>query len=120
MRLEDLLRGMALTHQVAIQAAKGWGEINLAMDLLPLGAHQITLALTLGSSTKDHCVSRGVTAMGTTNTGTTQTGQLFTSGILNGTNMEPLKHVVDKVIHLLAEIAIAEFSNSTLSIKEIK
>jgi hypothetical protein len=114
---------MALTHQIAIQATEGWGEINLAMDLLPLAAHQITLTVARGRSTKDHCVSRGATTVGATSMGTTQTGQLFTLGILNGTNVEPIKLVVDIAINLPAEIAIAnriEFFKSILSIKKIK
>ena len=114
---------MALTHQIAIQAAEGWSEINLAMDLLPLASHQITLALARGSSTEDHCISCGATPVGATNMGTTQTGQLFTLGILKGTNVEPIKLVVDIAIDLPAEITIAqgiEFFKSILSIKEIK
>ena len=114
---------MALTHQIAVQAAEGWGEINLAMDLMFLAAHQITMALARGTSasrsTKDHCI----TAVRTTSMGTTQTGQLFTLGILKGTNMEPLKLVMDIAIDLPAEITIAqgiEFFKSILSIKEIE
>jgi hypothetical protein len=114
---------MALTHQITIHTAEGWAEINLAMDLMLLVAHQITMALAWDSSAKDHCVSRGAAAVGATSVGTTQTGQQFTLGILKGTNMEPVKLVVDIAIDLPAEIAIAngiEFFKSILSIKEIK
>jgi hypothetical protein len=118
---------MALTHQVTIQAAKGWAEIDLAMDLMLLAAHEIAMAVARGTSTscstKDNGIARGATAVGATSMGTTHTGQLFTLGILKGTNMEPLKLVVDIAIDLPAEIAIAqgiEFFKSILSIKEIK
>ena len=116
---------MALTHQITIHAAEGWAEINLAMDLMLLAAHQITMALTwsTSSSTKDNGITRGATAVDATSVGTTQTGQLFTLGILKGTNMEPLKLVMDIAIDLPAEITIAhgiEFFKSILSIKEIE
>ncbi len=118
---------MAITHQITIHAAEGWAEINLAMDLMLLAAHEITMAVARGTSTsrstKDNGIARGTTAVGATSMGTTQTGQLFSLGILKGTNMEPLKLVVDIAIDLPAEIAIAngiEFFKSILSIKEIK
>ena len=118
---------MALTHQVTIHAAEGWAEINLAMELMLLAAHEITMAVARGNSTsrstKDNGITRGATAVGATSMGTTQTGQLFSLGILKGTNVEPLKLVVDIAIDLPAEIAIAngiEFFKSILSIKEIK
>ena len=116
---------MALTHQITIHAAEGWAEINLAMDLMLLAAHEITMAVAsrTSSSTKDNGIARGATAVGATSVGTTNTGQLFTLGILKGTNVEPLKLVVDIAIDLPAEIAIAngiEFFKSILSIKEIK
>jgi hypothetical protein len=120
---------MALTHQITIHTAKGWAEINLAMDLMLLVAHQITMALTWSTtwsttcSTKDNGITRGATAVGATSMGTSQTGQLFTLGILKGNNVEPLKLIVDIPIDLPAKIAIAngiEFFKSILSIKEIK
>jgi hypothetical protein len=118
---------MALTHQITIHAAKGWAEINLAMDLMLLAAHQITMAVAVApgtsSSTKDNGIARGATAVGATSMGTSHTGQLFTLGILEGTNVEPVKLVVDIAIDLPAEIAIAngiEFFKSIFSIKEIK
>ena len=116
---------MALTHQITIHTAEGWAEINLAMDLMLLVAHQITMALAWStrSSTKDNGITCGATAVGATSVGTTQTGQQFTLGILKGTNMEPVKLVVDIAIDLPTEIAIAngiEFFKSILSIKEIK
>jgi hypothetical protein len=116
---------MALTHQITIHTAEGWAEINLAMDLMLLVAHQITMALawSTSSSTKDNGITCRATAVGATSVGTTQTGQQFTLGILKGTNMEPVKLVVDIAIDLPAEIAIAngiEFFKSILSIKEIK
>jgi hypothetical protein len=114
---------MALTHQIAVQAAEGWGEINLAMDLMFLAAHQITMALARGTSASRSTKDNGITAVGATGMGTTQTGQLFTLGILKGTNMEPLKLVMDIAIDLPAEITIAqgiEFFKSILSIKEIE
>jgi hypothetical protein len=119
---------MALTHQITIHAAEGWAEINLAMDLMLLAAHEITMAVTVAvargtSSTKDNSIARGAAAVGATSMGTTHTGQLFTLGILKGTNVEPLKLVVDIAIDLPAELAIAngiEFFKSILSIKEIK
>jgi len=114
---------MALTHQIAVQAAEGWGEINLAMDLMFLAAHQITMALARGTSASRSTKDNGITAVGTTSMGTTQTGQLFTLGILKGTNMEPLKLVMDIAIDLPAEITIAqgiEFFKRILSIKKIE
>ena len=118
---------MALTHQITIHAAKGWAEINLAMDLMLLAAHQITMAVAVApgtsSSTKDNGIARGATAVGATSVGTTNTGQLFTLGILKGTNVEALKLVVDIAIDLPAKIAISngiEFFKSILSIKKIK
>ena len=118
---------MALTHQITIHAAEGWAEINLAMHLMLLAAHEITMAVARSTgtsrSTKDNGIARGATAVGPTSMGTTHTGQLFTLGILKGTNVEPLKLVVDIAIDLPAEIAIAngiEFFKSILSIKEIK
>ena len=118
---------MAITHQITIHAAEGWAEINLAMDLMLLAAHEITMAVARGTSTsrstKDNGIARGATAVGATSMGTTHTGQLFSLGILKGTNVEPLKLVVDIAIDLPAEIAIAngiEFFKSILSIKEIK
>ncbi len=118
---------MAITHQITIHAAKGWAEINLAMDLMLLAAHQITMAVAMArrtsSSTKDNGIARGATAVGSTSMGTSHTGQLFTLGILKGTNVEALKLVVDIAIDLPAKIATAnsiEFFKSILSIKEIK
>jgi hypothetical protein len=116
---------MALTHQITIHAAKGWAEINLAMDLMLLAAHQITMAVAPGtsSSTKDNGIARGATAVGATSMGTSHTSQLFTLGILEGTNVEPVKLVVNIAIDLPAEIAIAngiKFFKSIFSIKEIK
>lgn len=120
---------MALTHQITIHAAEGWAEINLAMDLMLLAAHEITMAVAVAvasrtsSSTKDNGIARGATAVGATSVGTTNTGQLFTLGILKGTNVEPLKLVVDIAIDLPAKIAISngiEFFKSILSIKKIK
>ena len=76
---------MALTHQITIHAAEGWAEINLAMDLMLLAAHEIPMAMTVAvalargtSSTKDNRITRGPAAVGTTSMGTTNTGQLFT------------------------------------------
>jgi hypothetical protein len=77
---------MALTHQITIHAAEGWAEINLAMDLMLLAAHEITMAMTVAvtvasrtsNSTKDNRITRGPAAVGTTSMGTTHTGQLFT------------------------------------------
>ena len=116
---------MAITNQITIHAAEGWAEINLAMDLMLLAADEITMAVARGTSrsTKDNGIARGATAVGATSMGTTQTGQLLTLGILKGTNVEPLKLVVDIAIDLPAEIAIAnriEFFKSIFSIKEIK
>jgi hypothetical protein len=120
---------MALTHQITIHAAEGWAEINLAMDLMLLAAHEITMAVAVAvasrtsSSTKDNGIARGATAVGATSMGTSHTGQLFSLEILKGTNMKPLKLVVNIAIDLPAEIAIAngiEFFKSILSIKEIK
>ena len=118
---------MALTHQITIHAAEGWAEINLAMDLMLLAAHEITMAVAVASrtssSTKDNGIARGATAVGATSVGTTNTGQLFTLGILKGTNVEALKLVVDIAIDLPAKIAISngiEFFKSILSIKKIK
>jgi len=117
---------MALTHQITIHAAEGWAEINLAMDLMLLAAHEITMAVAPGTSstsTKDNGIARGATAVGATSMGTSHTGQLFSLEILKGTNMKPLKLVVNIAIDLPAEIAIAngiEFFKSILSIKEIK
>jgi hypothetical protein len=101
------------------------------MDLMLLAAHEITMAVAVAvavasrtsSSTKDNGIARGATAVGATSVGTTNTGQLFTLGILKGTNVEPLKLVVDIAIDLPAKIAISngiEFFKSILSIKEIK
>lgn len=73
-RLEDLLRGMAFTHQFAIHATEGWGEINLAMHLMLLAAHQITITLTGCMGPKDNSVTGGITAMAATSVGTSQTG----------------------------------------------
>ena len=117
---------MALTHQITIHAAEGWAEINLAMDLMLLAAHEITMAVAPGTSstsTKDNGIARGATTVGATSMGTSHTGQLFSLEILKGTNMKPLKLVVNIAIDLPAEIAIAngiEFFKSILSIKEIK
>ena len=126
-RFEDLLRGMALTHQITIHAAEGWAEINLAMDLMLLAAHQITMAMarrtSASSSTKDNGITRGATAVGATSMGAAHTGQLFPLGILKGTNMEPIKLIVNIAIDLPAELTIAygiEFFKGILSIKEIK
>jgi hypothetical protein len=70
---------MALTHQITIHAAEGWAEINLAMDLMLLAAHEITMAVAVAvarstsSSTKDNGIARRATAVGTTSMGTTNT-----------------------------------------------
>jgi len=75
------------------------------------------------SRSKDNGIASGATAGGATSMGTSHTGQLFSLEILKGTNMKPLKLVVNIAIDLPAEIAIAngiEFFKSILSIKEIK